>query len=147
MVEKLLLHWLLIMEISLHLVLYLTHFFFTTFQLLDNLINKYFFFFPTKTSQCFYDIVYFGRPPTPVPVRNGFHESSVVVNRSPDVLSIDSGNSPQRLVKYITDQTFLIKIKTGFLPTKNVSYKKIHQKHDSVILHFLLIFFCAFAKM
>lgn len=34
-------------------------------------------------------------PPTPVPVRNGFHESSVIVNRSPDVLSIDSGNSPQ----------------------------------------------------
>lgn len=36
------------------------------------------------------------RPPTPVPVRNGYHESSIVTSQSPDVLSIDSGNSPQR---------------------------------------------------
>ncbi|CAC5377786.1 Dystrobrevin-1,Dystrobrevin alpha,Dystrobrevin beta [Mytilus coruscus] len=35
-------------------------------------------------------------PPTPVPVRNGYHESSIVTSHSPDVLSIDSGNSPQR---------------------------------------------------
>ncbi|XP_071151029.1 dystrobrevin beta-like isoform X6 [Mytilus edulis] len=34
-------------------------------------------------------------PPTPVPVRNGYHESSIVTSQSPDVLSIDSGNSPQ----------------------------------------------------
>ncbi|XP_063415860.1 dystrobrevin beta-like isoform X1 [Mytilus trossulus] len=34
-------------------------------------------------------------PPTPVPVRNGYHETSIVTSQSPDVLSIDSGNSPQ----------------------------------------------------
>ncbi|XP_076088745.1 dystrobrevin beta-like isoform X3 [Mytilus galloprovincialis] len=43
----------------------------------------------------FEDILELLKPPTPVPVRNGYHESSIVTSQSPDVLSIDSGNSPQ----------------------------------------------------
>ncbi|CAC5377785.1 Dystrobrevin-1,Dystrobrevin alpha,Dystrobrevin beta [Mytilus coruscus] len=44
----------------------------------------------------FEEILELLKPPTPVPVRNGYHESSIVTSHSPDVLSIDSGNSPQR---------------------------------------------------
>ncbi|XP_052103144.1 dystrobrevin beta-like isoform X2 [Mytilus californianus] len=43
----------------------------------------------------FEEILELLKPPTPVPVRNGYHETSIVTSHSPDVLSIDSGNSPQ----------------------------------------------------